>query len=118
MRNQAPTLPGLGPVHEGYAAGEIETSTCAAFDDLEAHGLLGPTEKIKRAALLKAARALDVGLTAPRVSVSTSTVLSRFLDELDALPKTVTGADAEMDAFEAAVRGLTVAAFESTSSAA
>ena len=42
--------------------GEIEDAVREAFDDLDAKGVLGPIEKAKRAALTKAAAALDRSL--------------------------------------------------------
>ena len=46
-----------------------------AFDDLDAKGVLGPIEKAKRAALTKAAAALDRSLNGGAPSVATSNVL-------------------------------------------
>lgn len=91
--------------------GEIEDAVREAFDDLEAKGVLGPIEKAKRAALTKAAAALDRSLNGGSPSVATSNVLKNVLESLDSLPRPAEGTDRELDAFDAALAELTRDAF-------
>lgn len=87
--------------------GDIEDAVREAFDDLDAKGVLGPIERAKRAALIKAAAALDRGLNGGAPSVATSTVLKNVLESLDSLPHPAEGTDRELDAFDAALAELT-----------
>ena len=85
---------------------EIEDAATAAFADLEAQGLLGPIETVKRAAILKAASSLDNGLKEGRVSVATSNILKQVIDTLDSLPRAASG-DTGMDALTKTLERLT-----------
>lgn len=104
MTASAPGLFQIAPPTEGES---IQEAVKAAFDDLDAKGLLGPIEKAKRAALVKAARALDEGMAYGRVSVAASKVLSQVLESLDGLPKPTEGTDRDLDAFDQALAALT-----------
>lgn len=86
----------------------IERAVTAAFDDLNAAQLLGPIERAKKAALVKAAAALDRGLATSKVSVATSTVLKQVIEGLDSLPSPLAGNDAEIDALDATLQALTL----------
>lgn len=85
---------------------EIEDAAREAFEALEAAGLVGPVEKVKRATILKAARTLDAGLSSGKVSVATSNVLKQVLEALDSLPLSSTG-DEGLDALARALEALT-----------
>ncbi|WP_165215307.1 hypothetical protein [Schaalia sp. ZJ1691] len=85
----------------------IEAAVKAAFDDLEAKELLGPIEKAKRAALVKAAQTIDQALGFGRVSVAQANVLKQILETLDSLPRPAEGTDRELDAFDQALAALT-----------
>ena len=87
--------------------GDIEDAVREAFDDLDAKGVLGPIERAKRAALIKAAAALDRSLNGVAPSVATSNVLKNVLESLDSLPRPAEGTDRELDAFDAALAELT-----------
>ena len=87
--------------------GDIEEAVKDAFADLDAKGVLGPIERAKRAALVKAAAALDRSLTGGAPSVATSNVLKNVLESLDSLPRPAEGTDREMDALDAALAELT-----------
>lgn len=87
--------------------GEIENAVKDAFADLDAKGVLGPIERAKRAALVKAAAALDRSLNSGTPSVATSNVLKNVLESLDSLPRPAEGTDREMDALDAALAELT-----------
>ena len=87
--------------------GDIENAVKDAFADLEAKGVLGPIERAKRAALVKAAAALDRSLNGGTPSVATSNVLKNVLESLDSLPRPAEGTDREMDALDAALAELT-----------
>lgn len=91
---------------ETNGGSEIEDAATEAFEALEASGLLGPIEKVKRATILKAARTLDAGLSSGKVSVATSNVLKQVLEALDSLPLTATG-DEGMDALARTLEALT-----------
>lgn len=91
--------------------GEIENAVKEAFADLDSKGVLGPIEKAKRAALTKAAAALDRSLNEGAPSVATSNVLKNVLESLDSLPRPAEGTDRELDAFDAALAELTRDAF-------
>lgn len=111
--------PGLFALPEDRAGdshqGEIEQAVRTAFDDLEQAGTLGPIERAKRAALIKAAAGLDRGLSAAKVSVATSTVLKQVLEGLDTLPRPAAGTDLELDAFDASLAALTADALKARS---
>lgn len=87
--------------------GDIENAVKDAFADLDAKGVLGPIERAKRAALVKAAAALDRSLNGGTPSVATSSVLKNVLESLDSLPRPAEGTDREMDALDAALAELT-----------
>lgn len=87
--------------------GDIEEAVKDAFADLDAKGVLGPIERAKRAALVKAAAALDRSLNSGAPSVATSNVLKNVLESLDSLPRPAEGTDREMDALDAALAELT-----------
>ena len=87
--------------------GDIEEAVKDAFADLDAKGVLGPIERAKRAALVKAAAALDQSLNGGAPSVATSNVLKNVLESLDSLPRPAEGTDREMDALDAALAELT-----------
>ncbi|MBS5978046.1 hypothetical protein [Actinomyces urogenitalis] len=96
-----PTQPGGDEEHA------IEKAVRDAFDDLESKGVLGPIEKAKRAALIKAGAGLDRGFSSPKVSVATSTVLKQVMEGLDTLPRPAEGTDIELDAFDRSLAALT-----------
>lgn len=106
------SAPGLFQLDPPAPQDSIEEAVRQAFDDLEAQNLLGPIEKAKRAALLKASAALDQGMAYGRVSVAASKVLSQVLESLDKLPRAAEGTDHELDAFDQALAALTADAFE------
>ena len=87
--------------------GDIENAVKDAFADLDAKGVLGPIERAKRAALVKAAAALARSLNGGTPSVATSNVLKNVLEPLDSLPRPAEGTDREMDALDAALAELT-----------
>ena len=87
--------------------GDIEEAVKDAFADLDAKGVLGPIERAKRAALVKAAAALDRSLNGGTPSVATSNMLKNVLESLESLPRPAEGTDREMDAFDAALAELT-----------
>ena len=97
----------FGPEQGQEITHDIEEATREAFEELENQGVLTAADRAKRAALLKGAQALDRGLAAVKVSVSTSTIFTQFLDKLDTLPKPAAGTDPELDAFDAALAALT-----------
>lgn len=99
-------MPGLFPEPQ-FPAGDIETAVREAFADLEAKGVLGPIERAKRAALIRASAALDRSLASGSPSVATSNVLKNVLESLDSLPRPAEGMDRELDAFDAALAQLT-----------
>lgn len=95
---------------------DIENAVVAAFEDLETKGLVGPIERAKRAALVKAAAALDRGMAAHKMSVATSTVLKQVLESLDTLPREQESGDEAFDAFELSIQNLTIQAFKEAES--
>nr|WP_300339936.1 hypothetical protein [Actinomyces sp.] len=106
-----PSQPGMFEMPPAQPGGEeahaIETAVRAAFEDLEAKGVLGPIERAKRAALIKAGAGLDRGFSSPKVSVATSTVLKQVMEGLDTLPRPAEGTDIELDAFDRSLAALT-----------
>lgn len=86
---------------------DIEEAVRSAFTDLDEQNLLGPVERAKRAALVKAAAALDRAMAEEKMSVATSNILKQVMEGLDGLPKPAVGNDYEIDAFDAALAALT-----------
>lgn len=108
-----PYQPGLIPAGPAHVGGdEIEAAVRVAFEELAGTGVLGPIERAKQAALVKAAAALDRGMAYGKVSVATSNVLKQVMEGLDSLPRPTTGADRELDALDAALAALTQQALE------
>lgn len=79
----------------------IQDAVTAMFADLDARKLLGPVEATKRAILSKTARALDAGLSSPKVSVATANLVTKTLESLETLPVAVSEANS-MDAWDLA----------------
>ena len=85
--------------------GRVRRGETHALDAL--HATDGPQQISKRAALTKAAAALDRSLNGGTPSVATSNVLKNVLESLDSLPRPAEGTDREMDALDAALAELT-----------
>lgn len=92
---------------------EIEDAIREMFADLEAQGVLGPIEKAKRAAAIKAARALDNDYRTGKLTVASSNTLKQITEILDSLPRPAAGTDMELDAYTIAVQSLTQKALAS-----
>lgn len=105
---------GLFPVDTATGGdNEIESAIREMFDDLDAQSLLGPIEKAKRAAAIKAARALDGDYRSGKLTVASSNTLKQITEILDSLPRPAAGTDMEIDAYTVAVATLTQKAFTS-----
>lgn len=92
---------------------EIEDAIRETFAELEAQGLLGPIEKAKRAAAIKAAMALDADYLIGKLTVASSNTLKQITEILDSLPRPAAGTDMELDAYTVAVQSLTQKALAS-----
>ena len=111
MDADAPTLIPIQTTHRG--GGEIETATVEAFENLESQGLLGAIEKAKRAALIRAAAALDAGFASGKLSVAVSNTMKQYMEGMESLPRPISGTDSTLDAYEETVRALTKKALAS-----
>lgn len=67
--------------------GAIHTAVKALIDELEAEGLLDYRTRLLTVVMESAAKALDHGLTAPKVSVATTQLARQLLDGIEMLPK-------------------------------
>ena len=92
---------------------EIEDAIREMFAELESQSLLGPIEKAKRAACIKAARALDADYRIGKLTVASSNTLKQITEILDSLPRPAAGTDMELDAYTVAVQSLTQKALAS-----
>ena len=113
-RNSAmtPNHTGLFPLDAATGGdNEIETAIRAAFAELDEQGALGPIERAKRAAAIKAARALDGDYRSGKLSVASSNTLKQITEILDSLPRPSAGTDMALDAYTVAVTALTQKAF-------
>lgn len=96
---------------EKKSGSEIYDAVNDLFTDLENRQLLGSVEKTKHAMLAKSAKALDEGLEAAKVSVSTANLFTKTLEVLDTLPQAVAQNDA-IDAWDLEALDATRAAME------
>nr|DAN58753.1 MAG TPA: hypothetical protein [Caudoviricetes sp.] len=107
-----PNHTGLFPLDAATGGdNEIETAIRAAFAELDEQGALGPIERAKRAAAIKAARALDGDYRSGKLSVASSNTLKQITEILDSLPRPSAGTDMALDAYTVAVTALTQKAF-------
>ena len=67
--------------------GAIHAAVKALIDELETEGLLDYRTRLLTTVMVSTARALDRGLTAPKVSVATTQLARQLLDGIDMLPK-------------------------------
>lgn len=113
-RNSAmnPNHTGLFPLDAATGGdNEIETAIREMFAELDSQGVLGPIERAKRAAAIKAARALDGDYRSGKLSVASSNTLKQITEILDSLPRPSAGTDMALDAYTVAVTALTQKAF-------
>lgn len=96
---------------EKKSGSEIYDAVNDLFTDLENRQLLGSVEKTKHAMLAKSAKALDEGLAAAKVSVSTANLFTKTLEVLDTLPQAVAQNDS-IDAWDLEALDATRAAME------
>lgn len=96
---------------EKKSGSEIYDAVNDLFTDLENRQLLGSVEKAKYAMLAKSAKALDEGLAAAKVSVSTANLFTKTLEVLDTLPQAVAQNDS-IDAWDLEALDATRAAME------
>lgn len=102
----------LVPLPTSVADTAITDAVAATFTDLDAAQLLGPIERAKRAALIKAAQTLDQGMAeGVRLSVATSNVMKQVMDGLDSLPRPIIEQDGGLDALAITMTRLTDQAF-------
>lgn len=87
--------------------GPVELSTKKTLEELSEAGLLTGKYLAMAAVLESAATALDRGLTAPKVSVATTTIMKTLVETLDELPEPLTGQDPYYDALDATLHALT-----------
>lgn len=67
--------------------GAIHGAVKALIDELEAEGLLDYRTRLLTVVMESTAKALDHGLTAPKVSVATTQLARQLLDGIEMLPK-------------------------------
>lgn len=87
--------------------GPVELSTKKTLEELAEAGVLTGKYLAMAAVLESAAVALDRGLTAPKVSVATTTIMKTLVETLDELPEPLTGQDPYYDALDATLHVLT-----------